>query len=275
MKQKKKKRLIILSVILVIYILLSAWGFKLETVRYSVKSNKVNDVRIVFISDLHNCFYGGFDQSGLFDAVEAEEPDIVLFGGDMIDQWGGMKYALRFMKMIKEKYPCAYTAGNHEEVRKDKKTFYNKVRELGIPVLMGENQTFEVNGQKICVFGVLTDYAMIGKENQLSKCINELDTNCYNILLIHNPELIGNVNRLEKKFDLILSGHAHGGQWRLPKILEQGTYAPGQGIFPDYTCGMYEYGDTVHIISKGLAKPLRMIFIPRIFNHPEITVIDL
>ena len=79
----------------------------------------------------------------------------------------------------------------------------------------------------------------------------------------------------EKDFDLILSGHAHGGQWRLPKILDQGLYAPEQGIFPKYTTGMYQYGDTVHIISRGLARPMRMIFIPRIFNRPELSIIDI
>ncbi len=275
MKAKKKKRLIFISIILVILILLSAWGFMLQTVHYSVKSDKVKDIKIVFISDLHNCFFGGFDQSGLLDAVDAEKPDIVLFGGDMIDQWGGMKYAVHFMKMIKEKYPCAYTAGNHEEDREDKEDFYELVSEMGIPVLMGESHSFDVNGQKICVYGVLDSLAWAENSTQLEKCEAELDEECYNILLIHEPELINDVTSLEKKFDLVLSGHAHGGQWRLPFILEQGTYAPGQGIFPDYTCGMYDYEGTVHIISKGLAKPLRMIFIPRIFNRPELSVIEL
>ncbi|MDE6796877.1 MAG: phosphoesterase, partial [Ruminococcus sp.] len=94
----------------------------------------------------------------------------------------------------------------------------------------------------------------------------------YNILLLHQPEQFP---QFTEKFDLILSGHAHGGQWRFPVILEQGLYAPNQGLFPDYTNGQYEYADCTHIISRGLARPLRMIFIPRIFNRPEISVIDI
>ena len=79
----------------------------------------------------------------------------------------------------------------------------------------------------------------------------------------------------DKGFDLVLSGHAHGGQWRLPKLLDQGLYAPDQGIFPKYTSGQYSYDSTTHIISRGLARPVRMIFIPRIFNRPELSVIKI
>ena len=81
MSKKARKRLILL-IILLIAALLSAWGFTMKTVYYKVKSNKLDKgVRIVFISDLHNCFYGGTDQSALIDAVHESSPDIVIFGG--------------------------------------------------------------------------------------------------------------------------------------------------------------------------------------------------
>ena len=111
---------------------------------------------------------------------------------------------------------------------------------------------------------------------EFNKIKKTLDDNYYNILIAHQPEQIDEfLDTGDVKFDLILSGHAHGGQWRIPKLLDQGLYAPNQGLFPKYTCGMYKYGDTVHIISKGLARPARMIFIPRIFNRPEFSVIDI
>ena len=276
MKSKKKKWLII-SAVFVVVILLYIWGFALQTVNYRMKSDKVKNVKIVFISDLHNCFYGGFDQSGLMDAVNEQAPDIVLFGGDVVDQWGGTEYALRLLKMIKDKYPCAYTPGNHEEEREDVEEFYDDVREIGVPILLGDRLDFDVNGEKVCVFGVLNHYAA-GKDaqhTQLDECYEQIDPECYNILLAHEPEQIYKYDKNEEKpFDLVLSGHAHGGQWRLPKILEQGLYAPGQGLFPDLTNGKSRHINTDLIVSKGLAKPLRMIFIPRIFNRPELTVIE-
>ncbi|HOH88430.1 MAG TPA: phosphoesterase, partial [Ruminococcus sp.] len=88
MTKKAKKRLIVIIVLLIL-VLLSAWGFTMRTVHYSVKSPKLrNGMRIVFISDLHNCFYGGTDQSGIIDEVHKADPDIVIFGGDVIDAWG-------------------------------------------------------------------------------------------------------------------------------------------------------------------------------------------
>ena len=80
---------------------------------------------------------------------------------------------------------------------------------------------------------------------------------------------------LEKHFDLVLSGHAHGGQWIVPELLPQGVYAPDQGIFPAFTNGQRESGDTTQIVSRGLAKPPRMLLFPRICNRPELSVIDI
>ena len=287
-KSKKlsgKKKTLILSASAVVIVLLFIWGFLMKSIYYKVTSKKLTEkVKIVFISDLHNCFFGGFDQSGLMDAIDREEPDIVLFGGDLLDFKGGTKYSLRILEMVKEKYPCAYTCGNHEIMRDDRYEFFEQVEEMGIPVLHGECADIEVKGQPIRVYGVVDAYEYGKGGTQLENCYETLDQSYYNILLAHQPEQYklymgrekdDDVSDVHDSFDLILSGHAHGGQWRLPLVLEQGLYAPDQGIFPDYTTGQYTYGDTTHIISRGLAKPLRMIFIPRIFNRPELSVIEI
>jgi len=274
---KKKRRKIIIAAILLISVALTAWGFTLKPVYYNVKTDKLSKpLRIAFISDLHNCFYGGTDQSGLIGSVHENDPDIVIFGGDVIDQWGGTKYALRLISELSKEYPCLYTPGNHEEMRSDKEEFYSDVSKL-CPVIMGGYEQLTVNGQDIRVYGALDSIAWGKNKTQLDECIDTLDDKYYNILLIHAPDQIKScLGRSETHyFDLVLSGHAHGGQWRIPKILDQGLYAPDQGIFPDYTTGSYEYDKTVHIISRGLAKPLRMIFIPRIFNHPELSIITI
>lgn len=259
------KKLVRLVAVLVVIILLYAWGFALKPINYNVHSGKIQNLKIVFVSDLHNCFYGGKDQSGIFRKIENAQPDLVLFGGDVIDTQGSTENALTLMKMTAEKYPCAYTAGNHEEWRDDLEQFYTDVKNLGIPIPDDSSPAeFEVNNKKIRVYGVIDAYGKISAV--------QTDDEYYNILLLHQPEQFV---QFTENFDLILSGHAHGGQWRIPVILEQGLYAPDQGLFPDYTTGQYEYGDCTHIISRGLARPLRMIFIPRIFNRPELSVIDI
>ncbi|MDE6539914.1 MAG: metallophosphoesterase [Ruminococcus sp.] len=258
------KKFIRLTVVFLIIVILYAWGFTMKTEFYSVNSEKNNSLRIVFISDLHNCTYGGKDQSVIIKEIEENKPDLVLFGGDVIDTQGDTENALTLMKTTAEKYPCAYSAGNHEEWRDDLNEFYKDVKNIGIPVLDGNSTDFMINNQKIRVYGIIDAYEKISDI--------KTDDDYYNILLLHQPEQFP---QFTENFDLILSGHAHGGQWRLPVILEQGLYAPNQGLFPDYTNGKYEYGKCTHIISRGLARPLRMIFIPRIFNRPEISVIDI
>lgn len=268
-KKKLKKRLIICGFILIVVILLFIWGFWLKTDTYRIKSDKIDKgLKIVFISDLHNCFFGGTDQSGLKKEIEKAEPDIVIFGGDVLDMVGGQKHALTLMKWSAERYPCFYTPGNHEYMRDDTDEFMDKVKETGVTVCLGNYSDLEVRGQAVRIYGVLEHHDLSSEEFSTPP-----DDSVYTILIAHKPEQIDYY--LSKKFDLILSGHAHAGQWRIPGILDQGLYAPGQGLFPEYTNGMYTYDDTVHIISRGLAKPLRMIFIPRIFNRPELSVVEI
>ena len=92
----------------------------------------------------------------------------------------------------------------------------------------------------------------------------------FNLLLIHAPDNFEDYARLG--FDLVLCGHTHGGQWRIPGLLN-GIYAPGQGLFPKYAGGLYEKDGTTMIVSRGLAK--ESTYIPRIFNRPELVIIDI
>ncbi len=272
-KTRRKKRLIILGIMLVIVIFFYIWGFMLKTETYKLKSDKIDKgLKIVFISDLHNCFFGGTDQSGLKKEIDRADPDIVIFGGDAIDMVGGRQYSLTLMEWACKKYPTFYVPGNHEEMRDDKETFFSEVKELGIEMPMNNSYSqLEVQGQQIRVYGIME---CLGTD-QVEQSCGYPDNNFYNILVAHQPEQIDNYLSGDVKFDLILSGHAHAGQWRIPVILDQGLYAPDQGLFPEYTNGIYTYGSSVHIISRGLAKPLRMIFIPRIFNRPELSVIEV
>ena len=154
MSKKAKKRLVIAAVFTVLCAL-SAWGFALKPVNYSVSTKKLDKgMRIVFISDLHNCFYGNTDNSKLIYEVHKAEPDMVVFGGDVIDMWGGTEYALNLMSALSAEYPCVYTPGNHEGMRDDTEEFYEKVRNI-CPVLMGDMKEFSINGQDIRFYGVV------------------------------------------------------------------------------------------------------------------------
>ena len=270
---KKRRRFITVCLILMVTVVLEIAGYELDKVGYTIDSGKISSpVRIVFVSDLHNCIYGGTDQSGLIDDIHKAEPDIVIFGGDMISRSGGTKNALTLVKKTICDYPCYYAPGNHEMERSDRDEFFSDLKELGVKVLNGSYSDINIRGNDIRIFGIIE--ANYG--NHLKKCKNALDSSHYNILIAHSPEEIDRyLFKGEKRFDLILSGHAHGGQWRIPKLLDQGVYAPDQGLFPDYTNGRYDYNGTVHIISRGLAKQLNMMIIPRIFNRPELSVIDV
>ena len=112
--------------------------------------------------------------------------------------------------------------------------------------------------------------AEAGAEGQLSQAGSQVEPETFSVLLAHRPERIEAY--LESPFDLVVSGHAHGGQWRIPGILN-GFIAPNQGLFPQYAGGQYDFEDAALIVSRGLARESTRI--PRIFNRPEVVVIDL
>ncbi len=277
MKKRTKIELIILLAFILLIITMNIFGNALMVEHYCLTSEKLTEpVRIVFVTDLHNCTYGGKDQSGIWKKLQAQKPDFVLFGGDMVDQYGGTENALKLMEMTNEVYPCAYTAGNHEGRRDDEEKFYAEVEVLGIPVLHGNYLDITANGQLIRISGFIHESKSY---SQFQSACQSLDSDSYNILLVHQPEQFESAvlecTQSGTKVDLVLSGHAHGGQWRIPGILEQGLLAPDQGIFPEFTGGQRTYQDSVQIVSRGLAKPLRMFLIPRIFNRPELSVIEI
>ena len=276
MKKKTKIKLFLLSALILLNIVMNLFGNALQVEHYSLASDKLTKpVRIVFITDLHNCTYGGADQSGLWTNIQAEDPDLILFGGDVIDWQGGTEHALQLMRLVRDVYPCAYAAGNHEGMREDSAAFYGEVEALGIPVLHGAYTDIEISEQKFRICGLID---AVNHPEQLKASCESADPERYSILLAHQPEQLDDITAEcagKPGFDLVLSGHAHGGQWRIPMFAEQGLYAPDQGVFPVFTGGMRQSGSTVQIVSRGLAKPLRMILIPRICNRPELSVVDI
>lgn len=289
-----RKRIILLAAAVILLILaIFAFDTRLMVRKYSIEAEEIETpIRVALVTDLHSCYYGE-NQSDLIDAIDVENPDVILLGGDIFDDVKEDTNTELFLAGIADKYPCYYVTGNHE-CWGGKYRFDNQMailKKYSIPVLSGETQTLTVNGEAISLCGVddpdvymvNTDLeqdpegyiqAQTNKEdtfiNTLAALSDEADENVFTILLSHRPEYYENYT--EYDFDLVLCGHAHGGQWRIPGILN-GLYAPHQGIFPKYAGGRYDSEDMTMIVSRGLAKETTRI--PRIFNRPELVVIDV
>lgn len=240
----------------------------LECSYYSITTDKLaSPVRAAFISDLHNTKYGR-DMSGLIGAVDSFEPDIVIFGGDFFDAGWAESNSMVFATEMQRRYPCFYSLGNHEFKKGEQNAIKTGMSKLGITVLDGKYSDVTVNGETVRIMGI--DSGM--SRDQLESCKNALDKDIFCILLEHYPEDFPFIS--EFGFDLVLSGHAHGGQWRLPPLIN-GVYSPGEGFFPKYTSGIYSLNGSEMLVSRGLQRCPRDLVIPRIFNRPEAVFITI
>ncbi|MEA5078259.1 MAG: metallophosphoesterase, partial [Anaerolineaceae bacterium] len=250
------------------------------TVRtYQVKSEKIDlPTRWVVLTDLHDSLYGP-NQSELIEKIREQKPDYVLFVGDIADEFGSHSETKQLLTIICREYRCFYVTGNHEYWSYQVEEIEDIIRSNGVTILEGNTDFLQVNGQKLSICGVddpdgfdpvyATASAFSSWQDELGSCQKSTAPSIYSILLSHRPELVEEYIR--SGFDLVLAGHAHGGQIRIPGILN-GLYAPDQGFFPKYAGGRYPMGGTTMIVSRGLSLKKG---IPRIFNPPELVVIDL
>ncbi len=241
---------------------------------YPIFSEKIKTpVKIVQISDLHSSKYGE-ECSELLDAVNNIAPDIVVMTGDILDNRAPNGACFRFLKKIAALYPCYYVSGNHEVYTHLVDAIKEKLVSYGIRVLEGESETVSIGEQNIVVGGVDDPIESPDKygrlwEDQLTDCGRSLDGDAFSILLSHRPELISYYE--ETPFDLVLTGHAHGGQVIVPKLIN-GLYAPHQGFFPKYAGGEYVMANGGKmIVCRGLSKYI----LPRVFNRPELVLVTL
>ena len=253
-------------------IVLTAYFFLPVTERFNLlKEGDENAVRCVLVTDLHSCYYGK-NQKNLIERIDKENPDIIFLGGDIFDDKIDDDNAVIFLEEISKKYKCFYVSGNHEYWSERCDEMKDKVRSLGITVLEGDCETIEINGKTIDVCGVDDPTRLTNSQfkEQLNKAYAKTSEDHYKILLTHRPEQTDFYALYD--FDLILSGHAHAGQIRIP-FINIGIYAPNQGLFSKYVSGIYTLSNGSRlIVSRGLARESTPA--PRFFNHPEIVVID-
>lgn len=249
---------------------------RLKIQHYTITSEKIQTpIRLLLLSDLHSCAYGE-QQATLVDAIDRQAPDIILLGGDICDDVLPHDNTKVLLQGIADRYVCYYVTGNHEYWSGEIDDILQLFRSYGVHILNGSSDTVDCNGQSVNICGI-TDpdairYSNFKKstEEQLESLKTVAANDNYTVLLAHRPELIEQY--AVYGFDLVLSGHAHGGQWRIPGLIN-GIYAPNQGWFPPYAGGKYEVHGTTMIVSRGLARETTRI--PRIFNRPELVVVDV
>lgn len=268
---RKKWLICLLLLAAVIILAVIALDPRMVVRQYTIESDKVDaPVRLAVIADFHGCNYGeGAKQ--LIDAVEAESPDAVLLVGDIFDDvlpWGDSEALVR---SLAAQYPCYYVTGNHEYWSDEVDEIFRIIEEVGATVLNANCAALIVKGQTINLCGVPDPYAMVDTETALGLAAKNIKQEGFTVLLAHRPELIDKY-AATGTFDLVVSGHAHGGQVRIPGLIN-GLFAPNQGFLPEYAGGLYEVDGTTMIVSRGLARESTRI--PRIFNRPELVVIEI
>lgn len=270
MKTFKWRKWIVL--ILLVILLLSALDIRLSASEVVLSHVLVKEeIRIALITDLHSNIYGT-GQSGILEKLEERKPDLIFLGGDIFDDYMPEEGAWMLLQEIKGKYPIFYVTGNHEYSPDTLESLKERIQALGIHVMEGDTVTLPIKGTAISVCGV-DDAAIAGFDGwrgQLERCQAAQKEGAVNLLISHRPEWFKRYK--EMGFEIVFSGHAHGGQWRIPFLLENGLYAPGQRFLPKYSNGLTTDGDTSIIVSRGLAVHLP---IPRIWNRPEVVFVKL
>ena len=281
MKLTKKKFIIaILCVLLISLVIWTIWGnTALEVNEYEITSGRIpeafNGFRIAQVSDLHNAEFGE-GNSDLIELLSQTDSDIIVITGDLVDsRQTDIEIALEFARQAVKISPVYYVTGNHEARVSEYEELKMGLVEVGVTVL--ENQKVQITreGESITLIGVddpsfredylFGDAASVSRA-ALSDLQNESDG--YTVLLAHRPELFDIY--VESGVDLVFSGHAHGGQFRLPFI--GGLVAPNQGFFPKYDAGLFSEENTTMIVSRGVGNSI----IPMRFNNrPEIIVAEL
>lgn len=240
--------------------------------RYTVESDKIDaPVRLAVLTDFHGCDYGE-DAADLVQAVEALQPDAVLLVGDMFSADGEVEAELRMFSRLKSIAPSYYVTGNHEYWECDVPQLLARIADTGVTVLDQNCEELTVNGQNLNLCGIPDPYANVGTWDALTSATGDLHQAGFTILLAHRPELIEQY-AAKGTFDLVVSGHAHGGQVRIPFLIN-GLCAPNQGWFPKYAGGRYELDGSTMIVSRGLSTQ-RQMGVPRVFNRPELVLVEL
>lgn len=250
------------------------WGSNnwIQTTEYTISSEKLPEAfdgkKIVQISDLHNAMFGN-NQKSLIEKVEKAEPDAIFITGDLIDsERYDLDTALILVDALVEMSDVYFVTGNHEVAVNKLEDIKAALVERGVIYLENEAVEWEVDGEVLQIAGIhdpLMDMYYRDEEYTRDAIATASLTDDFTLLLAHRPEQIAVY--ADNEIDVVFSGHAHGGQVRIPGL--GGLFAPGQGWFPRMTEGIFENRETQLVLSRGLGNsgfPLRILNLPEIVS---------
>lgn len=276
--KKKIKWFIILILLVVIIVWTIYQNNTVGVTHYEVSSDNLPDsfdnYRIALITDLHNAVFGE-DNKDLLSAIQKESPDIIAITGDLVDSnHTDIAVALDFVRNASQIAPCYYVTGNHEfRLKEQYEQLEAGLIEANVSVLHDDATLLSNGTDSVMLIGLddplFTERNVAVYESMFKTKLSAIERNDeYTILLSHRPELFNAY--VASQMDLVLSGHAHGGQFRLPFI--GGLVAPAQGLFPKYDAGLFTEGHTTMVVGRGLGESI----IPfRFNNQPELVIITL
>ena len=252
---------------------------KLKVRKTTLKFDKLpqafDNYKIAQVSDIH-CDRVGHSDLSFIKKIKDFNPDIIVITGDVLDSYNNdMDIAYNILSQLAIIAPCYFVSGNHElRLPKEYEQLINRMKKLNITYMHNSNLLITKNNESINLVGV-EDYNFFKNEDNLNHRANFIETlkelyspDHFNILLSHRPEKFPIYADI--KYDLIFSGHAHGGQWRIPFV--GGIFSPSQGFFPKYTNGNYVLKDSTLIVSQGLGNSSFPI---RINNRIELVLATL
>ena len=277
---RKKRVLFIVVFVLVVLIVWTLWGnTALEVNKYEVVSDRIpqgfEGFRIAQVSDLHNAEFGEGNEK-LIQLLSQTDPDIIVLTGDLIDsRHTDIEIALDFARQAIKLAPVYYVSGNHEARVREYEDLKMGLAEAGVVILENQNVQITREGESITLMGIddpsfQEDYLFGDSESVARQAIEhqQNESDGYTILLSHRPELFDLY--VDTGMDLVFSGHAHGGQFRLPFV--GGLVAPNQGFFPKFDEGRFTEENTTMIVSRGVGNSIIPI---RFNNRPEIVLVTL
>ncbi|AOV08196.1 metallophosphoesterase [Sporosarcina ureilytica] len=249
----------------------------IKVTKISIRSDKLpkhfEGYKIVQLSDLHGKGFGK-NQIKLINQVNRSKPHLIVFTGDLVDANQYEEEAgLKLMEELVQIAPVYFVTGNHEWWSGRFNSLETKLNDLGVMVLRNDLVEIYREQEKLSLIGIDdpangngSDTAIT--EEAIAHSIKGYRPDNFMILLAHRPEMLSLYAHYQ--FDIVFTGHAHGGQFRIPFI--GGLIAPDQGLFPKYTSGKHTKGNTVMVVNRGLGNSI----IPfRVFNRPEIIVTSL
>ncbi|MER2088836.1 MAG: metallophosphoesterase [Sporosarcina sp.] len=229
---------------------------------------------IVQLSDLHDAEFGE-NHSDVVNKVKMIMPQAIFITGDFIDSNRyNLEQSLILIEQLQFVAPIYYVTGNHEIATKDMDRIKTSLEDLGVRVLSDEADVITLDSDSSIVIGGIEDPLASELEDDeavkasIDQAFGKVSDELFTILLSHRPEQFDVYE--EQGIDVTYTGHAHGGQFRIPGM--GGLVSPGQGWFPKYTSGVHEKNGSHMVVSRGLGNSLIPV---RLFNQPEIVVVTL